>query len=111
MEIAIDFFVCSSWGESFFIFIQMLILIFLMFLFNQHLTYLLLFLPVFTLALWILTSDLVTMNVLSTLQASVIPMMLLSRVGRVAEWCWSKDQRDFVFFVKFFTLIGKNSMV
>ena len=71
----------SSWGESFFIAVQVVVLLALMFYYNNHAVYMLVFLPVYGGTLWYLNSDLVTMEILATLQASVIPMMLLSRVS------------------------------
>ena len=71
----------SSWGESFFIAVQVVVLLALMFYYNNHAVYILVFLPVYGGTLWYLNSDLVTMEILATLQASVIPMMLLSRVS------------------------------
>ena len=51
-----------------------------MFYYNHHSTYLLIFLPVYAGAVLYLTSGMATDEILSTLQASVIPIMLLSRV-------------------------------
>ena len=71
---------CSAWGESCFILVQIIILLVLMFYYNQQSIYLILFLPVYGASAWFLASGNVTEEILGTLQASVIPMMLLSRV-------------------------------
>ena len=71
---------CSSWGESFFITVQVILLLILMFYYNQQSAYLMLFFPILAGIVWYLTSDLVTTEILGYLQTSAIPMMLLSRV-------------------------------
>ena len=61
--------------------IQVVVLLALMFVYDKQTVYLLLFLPCYAGVVLYLVSDLPTSNVLSTLQTSVIPMMLLSRVS------------------------------
>ena len=70
----------SSWGESFFIAIQLCILLSQMFYYNKHMVYMAIFSPVYASAIWLLTSDLISIEVLSMLQACVIPLLLTSRV-------------------------------
>lgn len=71
---------CSSWGESFFIAVQVILLLTLMFYYNSHSAYLLLFAPSYAGIVWYLTSDVVTAEILGVLQTLGIPIMLLSRV-------------------------------
>ena len=70
----------STWGESLFIAIQVIILLGLLFYYNDHMMYTGIFVPVYGTAVWYLTSGLASMELLSTLQASVIILMLASRV-------------------------------
>ena len=60
--------------------IQVVVLLALMFHYNKQSVYLLLFLPCYAGVVFYLASDLATLSVLSSLQTSVIPIMLLSRV-------------------------------
>ena len=76
----------SSWGESFFIAVQVCILLFQMFYYNQQLVYMAIFCPVYASTVWFLTSDLATMELLSVLQTSVIPLLLVSRVCGKLPW-------------------------
>jgi mannose-P-dolichol utilization defect protein 1 len=76
-------FAFSSWGESFFIAIQVVVLLALMFVYDQQTVYLLVFLPCLAGVVLYLMSGLATPNVLSMLQTSVIPMMLLSRLSQI----------------------------
>ena len=71
---------CSTWGESFFIAVQVLVLLLLMYHYNKQMVHLAVFGPLYGVIVWYLTSDLVTMEILTMLQASVIPLMLISRV-------------------------------
>lgn len=54
-----------------------------MFSYNNQRVFLGLFAPVYGSAVWYLTSDLVPIELLSALQAAVIPLMVLSRVSEV----------------------------
>ena len=74
------FFFSSAWGESFFIAIQNVVILFLMFHYNSHRMYLAIFAPVYGVGVWYLTSSFVSIELLSTLQACVIPLMVISRV-------------------------------
>ncbi|CAI8019478.1 Mannose-P-dolichol utilization defect 1 protein homolog [Geodia barretti] len=76
-------FAFSSWGESFFIAIQVVVLLALMFVYDKQTVYLLVFLPCFAGVILYLVSGLATPNALSMLQTSVIPMMLLSRLSQI----------------------------
>lgn len=74
----------STWGESFFIAIQLVILLGLMFHYNQHMMYMAAFAPIYGVVVWFLISGLASMELLAALQASVIFLMLGSRVRRHA---------------------------
>ena len=51
-----------------------------MFYYNHHMVYMAAFVPVYAAAAWFLTSDLASIELLSMLQACVIPLLLTSRV-------------------------------
>lgn len=74
------FLTCSTWGESFFISIQVLIILILMAVINGHIMLLFPSLVVYTCGVWYLVSGLAPSNLTTTLQAMVIPLMLASRV-------------------------------
>ena len=78
------FFSFSTWGESFFIAIQLFILLGLMFHYNQQMMYMAAFAPIYGVVVWCLISGLASMELLAALQASVIFLMLGSRVRRHA---------------------------
>ena len=66
----------------------MVLLLALMFYYNSQSSYLVVFLPCLAGGIWyLLFSSYITANVLSTLQTSVIPIILLSRVGPVILLC------------------------
>ncbi|XP_064394212.1 mannose-P-dolichol utilization defect 1 protein homolog [Halichondria panicea] len=69
----------SAWGESFFIALQNVIIISLMFNYKNQRILIAVFAPVYSILAWYLTSDLASMELLSTLQTAVIPLMMLSR--------------------------------
>ena len=71
---------CSSWGESFFIAVQLCILLAQMFYYNQQMIYMAVFCPVYGAVVWFLTSQFASIELLSMLQACVIPLLLTSRV-------------------------------
>ena len=71
---------CSSWGESFFIAIQVCVLLVQMFYYNKQMVYMAAFSPVYGAAIWFLTSEFASIELLSMLQACVIPLLLTSRV-------------------------------
>ena len=71
---------CSSWGESFFIAIQVCILLAQMFYYNKQMICMSVFWPVYGVAIWFLTSNFASIELLSMLQACVIPLLLTSRV-------------------------------
>ena len=75
----------STWGESFFIAIQLFILLCLMFHYNQQMMYMAAFVPIYGVVVWCLISGLASMELLAALQASVIFLMLGSRVRRHAH--------------------------
>lgn len=52
-----------------------------MFYYNHHLVYLVVMAPIYGGVVWYLTSDLASIELLSSLQAAVIPLMTFSRVS------------------------------
>ena len=60
--------------------VQVVLLLALMFYYNSQSVFLLFFLPAYGGLVWYLMSDFATSEILSTLQTSVIPILLLSRV-------------------------------
>ena len=81
----------SAWGENFFIAVQVTIILCLMFYYNQNIIYLGAFAPVYGVLVWYLTSQYVSLTVLSTLQGCVIPLVISSRVSLKQK----EDQRVF----------------
>lgn len=81
----------STWGESLFIALQVVVILGLMFHYNSHMLFLAVFVPAYASLAWYLTSDLASMAVLSALQASVTPVLIASRVRVV-----SRDARSLV---------------
>ena len=75
------FFYSSTWGETLFITIQVIILLSLMFYYNRQTTYALAFPPLVAFAAWILSSGILSMDALTYCQAATLPIMLLSRVS------------------------------
>lgn len=63
--------------------VQVVVLLCLMFHYNKQLMYLALFLPCYAGVVIYLVSGFATSSVLGTLQTSVIPMLLLSRVSNL----------------------------
>ena len=59
---------CSSWGESVFIAVQVVVMLLLMFHYNHHILYFMVLAPIYAAVVWSLTSDLPSMALLSTLQ-------------------------------------------
>jgi hypothetical protein len=51
-----------------------------MFYYNKQMVYMAVFSPVYGAAVWFLTSDFASIELLSMLQACVIPLLLTSRV-------------------------------
>ena len=70
---------CSSWGESVFIGVQVVGMLLLVFHSNHQILYFMVLAPIYAALVWSLTSALPSMALLSTLQASVIPLMVVSR--------------------------------
>ena len=58
----------------------MCILLAQMFYYNKQMIYMAIFCPVYGTAVWFLTSDFASIELLSMLQACVIPLLLTSRV-------------------------------
>ncbi len=81
----IFFILYSAWGESFFIALQNVIIISLMFNYKNQRILIAVFAPVYSILAWYLTSDLASMELLSTLQTAVIPLMMLSRVRSTTD--------------------------
>eukprot|EP00731_Ephydatia_muelleri_P030236 Em0021g759a len=73
----------STWGETLFITIQVIILLSLMFYYNRQTTYALAFPPLVAFAAWILSSGILSMDALTYCQAATLPIMLLSRVSQI----------------------------
>ena len=71
----------SSWGESFFIAIQVVILMMMMFHYNKQLSYMVVFLAAYSGIVWYLLSPYVTTEILTALQALNIPLIVASRVS------------------------------
>lgn len=82
----------SSWGESFFILVQVIVILILMFHYNKQLQLLMLLAPLYVVMCWYLTSEYVSLDLLGMLQTSVIFLLLSSRVsvvvGEVGVWCF-----------------------
>ena len=65
-----------------FIALQNVVIISLIFNYKNQRILIAVFAPVYSILAWYLTSDLASMELLSTLQTAVIPLMILSRVSR-----------------------------
>jgi len=96
----------STWGESLFIAIQVIILLGLLFYYNEHMMYTGIFVPVYGTAVWYLTSGLASMELLSTLQASVIILMLASRLSQVVATFMNKTTGQLSFITSFLNWAG-----
>ena len=75
----------STWGETLFITIQVIILLCMMFYYNRQTTLALAFPPLAAFAAWVLCSGMLSMDVLTYCQATTLPIMLLSRVSALGD--------------------------
>ena len=57
-----------------------------MFYYNKQMVYMAVFCPVYGVAIWFLTSQYASIELLSMLQACVIPLLLISRVCTVCSF-------------------------
>lgn len=73
----------STWGETLFIAVQVVILLSLMLYYNNQMKYAFAFPPVVAFAVWILSSGVLSMNALTYCQTTALPIMLLSRVSQI----------------------------
>lgn len=77
-----DSFLHSTWGETLFIGIQVVIILVLMLVLTGNLHMVAMFLPLYGAIIWFLTSEYVSIALLATCQGMVIPLFLSSRVSK-----------------------------
>lgn len=101
----------STWGESFFVGVQVVIIIMLMCMVRKQLSFLLIFLPTYCGLVWYLTSEYVPMNILMTLQGSVVFLVIGSRMTQILTTHQSGTTGQLSFITAFMTWMGTAARV
>lgn len=103
-------FTFSAWGESLFIAVQVLILMSLMFHLNGDYPHFLVF-PLYGGVVWYLTSPYISMDMLGILQASVIPLILSSRLTQIYTIYSNQSTGQISFITSFLNWAGTASRI
>ncbi|XP_019854065.1 PREDICTED: mannose-P-dolichol utilization defect 1 protein-like [Amphimedon queenslandica] len=101
----------STWGESFFISVQVLIILILMAVIRQHVLIIAPFLIAYSAGVWFLVSGLAPGGLNTTLQAIVIPLMLASRLTTVLTVYNNGSTGQLSFITAFLNFIGNIARV